>query len=371
MRQIVVLLLFTFLFIFSFSQKSDVIYVSSWINKPKVEEFNKPLIYIDFWATWCGPCIKSMPHTESIANEFEDDLLVFFMSNEPSGKIAKFMKKRDLHFFSAVDSTGMNIENYNVTAIPRSILLNTKGRLIWEGNPNEMTVARMRHFVNHYKTQRGKKDRVKLLKRSLTLSEWEISEYLQREVKFIEAEDIAQDFYVLNEDYLISGSISYFVSFINNIPISQVESKLEIDENYMVSFKAKDIDDFKKTLRDFIKDECEVHISKNKIKKNVYFVEAESTENYFDKNMYNFEKGDNFSLVDDMSVMIDNATPEEAISKLSGLSEKTFIFKGKNQNKYDWILHYKFFKTTKEQLKDLGFVISEKEKKLDFYILTD
>ncbi|MBE8720858.1 TlpA disulfide reductase family protein [Sphingobacterium pedocola] len=53
---------------------------------------NKKLIILDFWATWCGSCISSMPRLDSIAHELSDNLVLLAVTTEDFSRVAKFMR---------------------------------------------------------------------------------------------------------------------------------------------------------------------------------------------------------------------------------------------------------------------------------------
>ena len=50
-------------------------------GKPvKVSDFKGKVVILDFWATWCGPCINSMPHTQEVAAQYKDQGVVVLAS---------------------------------------------------------------------------------------------------------------------------------------------------------------------------------------------------------------------------------------------------------------------------------------------------
>ncbi len=371
MKQVVVLLLFNFLFFFAISQNNKPIYVSAWVKAPPKEDFVKPLMFIDFWATWCGPCISSMPYTESLSDKFKNNVLFLYISEEPTGKIEAFMKKRDKHFFSASDSTGNNTLNYKVIALPHSMLIDNEGNILWKGKPNEMTKKLLSKFVRLYKYEEGNINRIINVKPSNTKIIWNTFYTNSNSAKFLEVENVINEFTEKNNKFYISGDIKYFFSIINGIHISQIKTEFKSEKKYIFSANANDLEDFKNILKKFLKKECKISAYKEKIKQKVFILKDTTDENFFNENMYNFEKGDNTFLADDMSIMIDNATIEEMTSILSDFSKYTFIYKGKNKTIYDWNIHYKFNKFTIEQLRDeLGFIVNEEEQKFVFYTLS-
>ncbi len=87
--------------------------------------------------------------------------------------------------------------------------------------------------------------------------------------------------------------------------------------------------------------------------------------------MYNFEKGNNTLLADDISLTIDNATIEQMVNTLNQFSEYRYKYKGNNTKIYDWNIIYTPNKYTLNQLNnELEFIVTEGEEKVVFYIIS-
>lgn len=62
------------------------------VNESKIEK--DKLLLLDFWATWCGPCIASFPHLEKLQEKYNDDLQIIAISDEKVDIVNKFFEQR-------------------------------------------------------------------------------------------------------------------------------------------------------------------------------------------------------------------------------------------------------------------------------------
>ena len=96
-------------------------------------DFAGKYVYIDLWATWCGPCRQELPHLKALEEKYEDAQIVFVSISVDSDK-DKWEKMVKIGTMSGVQlylgSKSSFLDAYKVSAIPRFILLDKEGRII-------------------------------------------------------------------------------------------------------------------------------------------------------------------------------------------------------------------------------------------------
>lgn len=60
-----------------------------------LSKFQGQVVLINFWGTYCGPCVEEMPDLKKIQEDFNDSLTVISLSDEPDEKIISFLEKHD------------------------------------------------------------------------------------------------------------------------------------------------------------------------------------------------------------------------------------------------------------------------------------
>ena len=88
-------------------------------------------VLLDFWATWCTPCVVVMPILEDLQKEFPENLVVLGINFQESKEaILAFLEDKDLSVKSLMDPEALIARDYQVDALPTQILIDQEGRLV-------------------------------------------------------------------------------------------------------------------------------------------------------------------------------------------------------------------------------------------------
>ncbi len=95
------------------------------------------VVLIDFWATWCGPCVDAIPHMQELHEKYESKGLVVIGHTDSSSRgLPAFIKEKGITYRMSV---GEDIGTaYGVSGIPAVFLCDTTGKVLWAGHPMSM-----------------------------------------------------------------------------------------------------------------------------------------------------------------------------------------------------------------------------------------
>ena len=93
------------------------------------EKVKGKVVLVNFWATWCPPCIAEMPSLQKLYNDYKDKMEFVFVSNEDRSAIRQFLKDKG-YTFSVVTPLTNYPDAFDVSSIPRTFLMDKTGRII-------------------------------------------------------------------------------------------------------------------------------------------------------------------------------------------------------------------------------------------------
>jgi thiol-disulfide isomerase/thioredoxin len=115
------------------NQRVPELVIEKWLTEtPKLED---KFVIVDFWATWCGPCRKSIPELNGYSKKFGDKLVIIGLSDETELDVRR-MKEPKIEYSVAIDTKARTLRAVGVREIPHILLVDPKGIVRYQGNPS-------------------------------------------------------------------------------------------------------------------------------------------------------------------------------------------------------------------------------------------
>jgi cytochrome c biogenesis protein CcmG, thiol:disulfide interchange protein DsbE len=129
------------------NQPAPRINVEKWLSDPP--DLTGKFVIVDFWATWCGPCRRSIPHLNDLYNQYKDRLIVMGISDEPEAIVRK-MTQPKIDYYVGIDSQRRGLTTVEVRGIPHALLVDPKGVVRFEGHPDHLDAKKLEALFARY-----------------------------------------------------------------------------------------------------------------------------------------------------------------------------------------------------------------------------
>ena len=141
-------------------RKAPDMWVDEWLT-PAPNAHNK-VVVLDFWATWCPPCRKAIPHMNTLSQKFSNDVCAVGISDERESNFEQGLRKhnlkeRDFKYSLALDPNKRMKDFFQIRGIPHVVVISSDWIVRWQGHPMRLSESILNQIIvaNKDLTSRG------------------------------------------------------------------------------------------------------------------------------------------------------------------------------------------------------------------------
>lgn len=330
---------------------------------------DKQLFLVEFWATWCAPCIHVSKYLNILQEKYASDFYVVSLSQENPEVVKRFLQTHTTKLAVSIDYDGQNFKKYNVHALPYGVLLNANGDILWRGNPANLKNKDIEYFLKR-NTQK--------------IPIYDFLKYKSYEIEQPNTLNINGD-YTLNPSdteigqialieqssenlITIEGSLQQILAYLLGVSQSQVY----IDEQTNTAYRLicnQNAD--KKNILHNIQQQLKITPIRSEKVGQILELQLLSSEKLWDTNQIQWGFPNSKYLVDDHQITIDNMSVSEFIALISEFYQHPIkLIQNTDNQTFDWQIHYKFVNLLIQNLNEYGFETQEKQDKYPVFRFT-
>ncbi len=118
--------------------------LSGTLHGPPAADISWPklkgkVVVLEFWATWCGPCVRAIPHLNELADKFKDQPVVFLsVTSENEDVVRLFLKSHPMKSWVGLDDYESLKTGFHVMGIPHAVIVDAQGKIAAIAHPKDI-----------------------------------------------------------------------------------------------------------------------------------------------------------------------------------------------------------------------------------------
>jgi uncharacterized protein (TIGR03435 family) len=106
------------------------------------------VVVLEFWATWCGPCIAAVPHLNELAEQFDTQQVLFIaITDEQESVVQPFLRRKTMSAWVGLDTDRSMFKDYGVSGIPHTVVVGTNGVIAAVTHPDALSATHIKNAL--------------------------------------------------------------------------------------------------------------------------------------------------------------------------------------------------------------------------------